>query len=443
MKSMKKQNLPALSPSVLWLALCIGPVHVYAAQPARLLPNTASEPLIVQTRGNLAIAPNLLHSMSLKAGVPLQVTRKIGSGTYLLRPSRAVTPQGLRTIASRLAAHPNVLGAHIYQQSTPAYILVPAGHRLALNGARLSGSKTPLASYRWQQIAGPQTPASGTTRPVLTFLARQDASSTPVVSDPSAISPGDLSSAPPQAFQCAISAASVPRFTTRQGFMCNPGSTSGSPTPPTVSVAGPGTSTPPDNSGPPVTSTPPDNSGYPGAGTPPDNSGAPVTSTPPDYGNYPGSSTPPDNYGQPSGFNNPPSGGSPGGSGCNATANSVGIGVSNAVANNGGNATSNGVGIGAANATCKGSGNAVANSIGLGLSNSRAGMLSGMSVRKPMVANTAAPKSSIVGFRLIATDKAGVAHVRNIYVRVYRPVAATTAKKSAGPQPRVNPLKKR
>lgn len=441
MKSLNKPNKPILSPSVLWLALCIGPVHAYAAQPARLVPNNASEPLIVQTRGNLAIAPNLLHSMSLKAGVPLQVTRKIGTGTYLLRPSRAVTPQGLRTIASRLASHPNVLGAHIYQQSTPAYILAPAGHRLALNGARLSGSRTPLASYRWQQIAGPKTPASGTTRPVLTFLARQDASTTPVVSDPTAVNPGDLSSAPPQAFQCAISAASVPRFTTRQGFMCNPGSTSGNPTPPAVSVTGPGT--PPDSSGAPVTSTPPDNSGSPGAGTPPDNSGFPGAGTPPDNSGSPGAGTPPDNYGQPSGFNNPPSGGSPGGSGCNATANGIGIGVSNAVANNGGNATSNGVGIGVANATCNGSGNAVANSIGLGLGHSRGGMLSGMSVHRPMLVNRAAPKSSIVGFRLIATDEAGVAHVRNIYVRIYHPVAATAAKKTAGPRTRVNPLKKR
>lgn len=57
------------------------------------------------------------------------------------------------------------------------------------------------------------------------------------------------------------------------------------------------------------------------------------------------------------------------------------------------------------------------------------GGLFGMSVHKarqsPKGRSTINP-ASVIGYRLIATDKTGVAHVRNIYVRV-QPGAASTA----------------
>lgn len=271
-----------------------------------MVTSSASAPLLVLTRGNVRMAPAELSSMSKKAGTPLLLTKSIGTGAYLTRPARPTTAQGLHTIAVRLATHPNVLGAQIYRQSAPAYMLAPARHHVTLNGARLAGSTAPIVSYRWHQILGPNTGVANATQPSVSFLARQAATPGSSTSDPTAINPGDLT-APPKQLQCAISAASAhrvrinsPVLISKNTFMCDTG----------------------NGSTPSAGATPPD-SGTPGAGTPPTDTGTPGAGTPPVDTGLPGAGTPPaDTVAPPAGFNNPgpfpgmpPSSGGPGGPG--------------------------------------------------------------------------------------------------------------------------------
>jgi hypothetical protein len=416
------------------VAAILLPAPALAAAGTGITANTASAPLLVLTRGNVRMAPAVLSSMSKKAGTPLLLTKSIGTGAYLVRPARPTTAQGLHTIAGRLATHPNILGAQIYKQSAPAYMLAPAGHRVTLDGARLAGSTSPIVSYRWHQILGPNTGVANATRPNVSFLARQAAAPGSSTSDPTAINPGDLT-APPQQLQCAISAASAhrvrinsPVLISKNAFMCDTGN-----------GTSPSTGATPPDSGTPGAGTPPADTGTPGAGTPPTDTGMPYPGVPPTD-----TVAPPADFGNPGPFPGmPPSSGGPGGPGggvgsCNGNCDGAVI-LPGGYCNGNCDGAYLGAG-GRCTGNCDGT-----NMAGAGNSGGPSGMggmggLFGMSAHKGhQSANThrAISPSSIIGYRLIATDKAGVAHVRNIYVRV-QPAAASTArpaKATARPAP--------
>jgi hypothetical protein len=186
----KKIKNEAFRPALLGLALatCMtgALVQEVLAAPAPLGTHAAALPadILIQLRPNTALTASLVYAFDRAAGVTLRVTRNLGAGSYLLHPVRAESALAMQQIARRLQMNPSVLTASLYQPAAPQYVVSPNGQSITLNPTTLQKNTVPIRQYRWQQFLGPRVSLAMNRKTAqLTFatpqtIRRNDASAT-------------------------------------------------------------------------------------------------------------------------------------------------------------------------------------------------------------------------------------------------------------------------
>lgn len=181
------------------------------AAPASLGTRATALPtdIMIQLRPNTALTAPLVYAFDRAAGVTLRVTRNLGAGSYLLHPIRAESAQAMQQIVRRLQMNPSVLVASLYQPATPQYVVSPNGQSLTLNPTTLQKNAAPIRQYRWQQFLGPRVSLAMNRKTAqLTFstpqtIKRNDASATSPTgtttgtpTNSPGVNPGDLTAPP-------------------------------------------------------------------------------------------------------------------------------------------------------------------------------------------------------------------------------------------------------
>jgi hypothetical protein len=170
--------------------------------------------LLVHLRGNGRISQPLMAALDRLSGTPLHVARATGPGEYQMFTAAPVSVQALQAIAARLRRNPNVLSANVLVNDAPQYLIAQSRQRVVLKGPGLIKSSVPIVHYRWRQIAGPKLRINDASTPVLstTPTATPSTGSSTPVADPTGINPGDLFAGliPKNIQPCSSSSSSTP-----------------------------------------------------------------------------------------------------------------------------------------------------------------------------------------------------------------------------------------
>lgn len=135
-----------------------------------MISGNANHILISMRAGKKLTAPQV-NQLSALAGQKLRVDSNQGHGEYLLGLPKILPYATVRTMSDKLKRNSNVLDAVPIQMASTKYMVVKAGHPIAINGLVMVPNATNITGYRWQQIRGRAVHLSSANRAAVAFVA--------------------------------------------------------------------------------------------------------------------------------------------------------------------------------------------------------------------------------------------------------------------------------